>query len=80
MENLAQFLGDVSPIGPGARGAQDDCGGSELSFRPDARGGGASSRPPLGQRAEVSVFVAFAFVARAVSPPPSVAPACLLAF
>jgi hypothetical protein len=51
-ENLSRYLGDVSPMGPAAAGAgarQDDCGGSELSFRPDARGvaADASSRPPL---------------------------------
>jgi hypothetical protein len=51
--DLAQYLGAVSPIpGPGAGGrggAHDDCGGSELSFRPDAHGADASSRPPLGR-------------------------------
>jgi hypothetical protein len=48
-ENLSQYLGDVSPMGGAAARAHDDCGGSELSFRPDARGAGAdaSSRPPL---------------------------------
>lgn len=60
-ENLAQYLGAVSPI-PGAAGgrstAHDDCGGSELSFRPDAHGADASSRQPLGGRAEVSFTAA----------------------
>jgi hypothetical protein len=68
-ENLAQFLGDVSPIG-GGPAARDDCGGSELSFRPDARGADASSRPPLGQRVEVSsrarVVASLPFAPRAV--------------